>query len=308
MYLEGESRPGGILIKVGSLFDGIGGWLLAATHAGAIPTWSSEIDPFPSSVSHAHFPNAKQLGDITQVKGDEIEPVDIICAGSPCQDLSIAGQRAGLSGERSNLFYQALRIVREMQVKTNGAYPKFFIWENVTGAFSSNGRRDFQAVLEEIAETNIPIPGSGRWARAGMVRSKQCGISWRVLDAQFWGVPQHRERIFLIAGFGKWGGLTEVLFEPESVRRNNTTSEESGEATPAGTGRSADAASWGFGNGQVDSALKLKIEKVGALNAMHDPQMIVTPTIVEVRQPKVKGQGGGRSDDNGKQMHHSFHQ
>ena len=195
------------MIKVGSLFDGIGGWLLAATHAGAIPTWSSEIDPFPASVSHAHFPNAKQLGDITQVKGDEIEPVDIICAGSPCQDLSIAGQRAGLNGKRSNLFYQALRIVREMQVKTNGAYPKFFIWENVTGAFSSNERRDFQAVLEEIAETNIPIPQSGRWARAGMVRSKQCGISWRVLDAQFWGVPQHRERIFLIAGFGKWGGL-----------------------------------------------------------------------------------------------------
>ena len=135
------------MIKVGSLFDGIGGWLLAATHSGAAPTFSCEIDPFPASVSHAHFPDVIQYGDVAKVKGDEIEPVDIICAGSPCQDLSVAGERKGLSGNRSSLFYEALRIVREMREKTNGLYPKFFIWENVTGAFSSNGRRDFQTVL-----------------------------------------------------------------------------------------------------------------------------------------------------------------
>lgn len=229
-------------ITVGSLFDGIGGWLLAAEHAGVVPVWSSEIDPFPMAVSHAHFPNTKQLGDITKIKGDEIEPVDIICAGSPRQDLSVAGLRAGLEGKRSNLFYQALRIVWEMRAKTNGEYPRFFIWENVTGAFSSNGRRDFQAVLAEIGQADIPMPKSGRWARSGMVRSEKCGISWRVLDAQFWGVPQHRERIFLVAGFGKRGRFTEVLFEPESVSGDTDAGKESGEGIAEGTRGSTDTA------------------------------------------------------------------
>ena len=221
------------MIKVGSLFDGIGGWQLAAIHAGAIPVWSSEIDPFPMAVSHAHFPDTKQLGDITKIKGDEIEPVDIICAGSPCQDLSIAGQRAGLEGKRSNLFYQALRIVWEMRAKTNGEYPRFFIWENVTGAFSSNGRRDFQAVLAEIGQTDIPMPKSGRWARSGMVRSEKCGIGWRVLDAQFWGVPQHRERIFLVAGFGKWGGdLRKYYLSRKACRGILTRVKRAGKELP----------------------------------------------------------------------------
>lgn len=177
------------MITLGSLFDGIGGWQLAAVRNGVEPLWSSEIDPFPASVTKEHFPNTIQLGDVTKINGAEIPPVDIICAGSPCQDLSIAGKRAGLEGGRSNLFYQAMRIVREMRRKTNGTYPKFFVWENVLGAFSSNNRRDFEAVLEEIGQTDIPMPASGRWARAGMVRSPKCGIAWRVLDAQFWGVP-----------------------------------------------------------------------------------------------------------------------
>ena len=208
------------MITLGSLFDGIGGWQLAAVNNGVKPLWSSEIDPFPASITKKHFPDTIQLGDVTKINGAEIPPVDIICAGSPCQDLSIAGKRAGLEGERSNLFYHAMRIVREMREKTNGVYPKFFVWENVLGAFTSNSRRDFKAVLEEIGQTDIPMPASGRWARAGMVRSKDCGIAWRTLDAQFWGVPQHRERIFLIAGFGKWGGDVQVLFEPESMRRD----------------------------------------------------------------------------------------
>lgn len=205
------------MITLGSLFDGIGGWQLAAVKNGVKPLWSSEIDPFPASVTKAHFPGTIQLGDVTKIDGAKIAPVDIICAGSPCQDLSIAGKRAGLEGERSNLFYQAMRIVREMRRKTNGVYPKFFVWENVLGAFTSNARRDFQSVLEEIGQTDIPMPASGKWAKAGMVRSKKCGIAWRTLDAQFWGVPQHRERIFLVAGFGKWGGYAQVLFEPKGM-------------------------------------------------------------------------------------------
>lgn len=194
------------MTTIGSLFDGIGGWQLAARHCGAKTLWSSEIEAFPKLVTSIHFPDTKQLGDINDINGADIEPVDIICAGSPCQDLSIAGKRAGLEGKRSNLFYQAMRIVREMREKTNEKYPKYFIWENVTGAFTSNSRRDFQSVLEEIGQTDIPIPKSGKWARSGLVRSDQCEIGWRTLDAQFWGVPQRRKRIFLVAGFGKFRG------------------------------------------------------------------------------------------------------
>lgn len=207
------------MITVGSLFDGIGGWQLAANHCGAVTIWSSEIEAFPRHVTSIHFPNTEQLGDINKIDGAAIKPVDIICAGSPCQDLSIAGKREGLDGKRSSLFYQAMRIVREMRDKTNGKYPKFFIWENVTGAFTSNNGRDFQSVLKEIGQTDISIPGSGRWAKSGMVRSKECNIAWRTLDAQFWGVPQRRKRIFLVAGFGKIGGaVNEILFKPESMQ------------------------------------------------------------------------------------------
>lgn len=220
------------MLTLASLFDGVGGWQLAAVRSGVKPLWSSEIEPFAKKVTAAHFPETKQLGDINGINGGAVEPVDIVCAGSPCQDLSIAGKRAGLEGKRSNLFYQAMRIVREMQVKTNGLFPKFFIWENVTGAFSSNERHDFQAVLEEIGQTNIPIPGSGRWARAGMVRGQKCGIAWRTLDAQFWGVPQHRERIFLIAGFGNWGGLSKYYLSVRACRGILRRAKEKGKVLP----------------------------------------------------------------------------
>ena len=220
------------MIKVGSLFDGIGGWLIAAHRNGIKPVWSSEIEDFPMKVAKAHFPDVEQLGDVTKINGGKVPPVDIICAGSPCQDLSVAGNQKGLAGSRSNLFFESVRIVREMREATNGIYPKFFVWENVTGAFSSNHGRDFQTVLGEITQTDIPMPGSGRWSKAGMVRGKRVGCAWRVLDAQYWEVPQHRERIFLIAGFGKWGGAVEVLFKPESVRRNTEKGEGKREETP----------------------------------------------------------------------------
>ena len=122
------------MLTLGSLFDGIGGWLLAGRHAGVTPVWASEIEPFPRSVTARHFPNVKQLGDITQIDPDEIEPVDIICAGSPCQDLSVAGKRKGLDGERSGLFRTAVDLVRRMRERTAGKYPRFFVWENVPGA------------------------------------------------------------------------------------------------------------------------------------------------------------------------------
>ena len=204
------------MLKLGSLFDGIGGWPLAAIKFGINPVWGSEIAPFQQEITKTHFPSMKHLGDITKINGAEIDPVDIICMGSPCQDLSIAGKREGLDGERSGLFRRAVDIVRQMRNATNRQYPRFIVWENVPGAFSSNKGADFRTVLEEITETKIPVPASGRWATAGMVRSKECEVAWRVMDAQYWGVPQRRKRIFLVADFGgQCAG--EILFKPESV-------------------------------------------------------------------------------------------
>lgn len=197
------------------------------------------------AVSKYHFPEVQQLGDITKLDGAKLPPVDIICAGSPCQDLSIAGKREGLAGERSGLFRKAIDIVRGMRKATNGKYPKWFVWENVPGAFSSNKGHDFRAVLEEITETDIPMPDSGRWSKSGLVRSPKCNVAWRTLDAQYWGVPQHRARIFLIAGFGA-DSRPEVLFEPESLSRNTEESQDERKGTAGDTAQSADTTSWAF--------------------------------------------------------------
>lgn len=146
------------MITLGSLFDGIGGWLLAAERAGIVPIWASEIDPFPRAVTNYHFQNVKQLGDITKLDGASIAPVDIVTMGSPCQDLSIAGKREGLHGERSGLFIRTVELIRAMRRATGGRKPRFVIWENVPGAFSSNRGLDFKTVLEKITEEDIPIP------------------------------------------------------------------------------------------------------------------------------------------------------
>lgn len=222
-------------LTLGSLFDGLGGWQLAALRNGVRPIWSSEIEALPMAITKKHFPDTLQLGDITKLDGATLPPVDIICAGSPCQDLSVAGKRKGLEGERSGLFRKAIDIVYGMREATNGEYPKFFIWENVPGAFSSNKGADFQAVLEEISKAKIPMPDCGRWAEAGMVRSRECDIAWRVLDAQYWGVPQRRKRIFLIADFrNKQSRNTAVLFERESVPGNTTPGGNEGQGIAAG--------------------------------------------------------------------------
>lgn len=191
------------MLTLGSLFDGIGTWQFSARHNGIKPLWSCEIDPYPSAVSHYHFPETKQYGDIKEIHGDSIEPVDIICAGSPCQELSLAGNRKGFNGNRSSLFLEATRIFHEMRNATHGKYPRFFVWENVTGALSSTHGNDFRAVLEEIGQSCIPMPR--KWATCGMARLPQCDIAWRVLDAQYWGVPQRRRRIFLVADFATTG-------------------------------------------------------------------------------------------------------
>ena len=167
----------------------------------------------------------KHLGDITKIHGDKIEPVDCITFGSPCQDLSIAGRRAGLAGERSGLFMEAVRIIKEMRKATDGVYPTFAIWENVPGAFSSNNGEDFRAVLEELARAEQPnavIPGpprGGRWSKTGAIAGNGWSLAWRQLDAQYWGVPQRRKRIALVADFGGQRA-GEILFERTGVPRN----------------------------------------------------------------------------------------
>lgn len=205
-------------LTLGSLFDGIGGFPLAAAISGITPLWAAEIEPFCIAVTRERFPNMQHLGSVTAINGAEITPVDIITFGSPCQDLSIAGKRAGLDGKRSGLFKEAIRIIYEMRNATNGEYPKYIVWENVPGAFSSNKGNDFKTVLEEITKTSIPIPSSGKWSNAGVVRSSRITAAWRLLDAQYWGVPQRRKRIYLIGSFGS-DNAAEILFKCDSVQR-----------------------------------------------------------------------------------------
>ena len=205
-------------ITLGSLFDGIGGFPFCAKIMGARPVWAAEINPFCAAVTHRWFSNMLHFGDVSKINGADLPPVDIITFGSPCQDLSVAGKRAGLDGERSGLFREAVRIVYEMREATNGRYPAYIVWENVTGAFSSHNGRDFREVLREITKADIPIPESGRWSNAGMVRGGEVCAAWRVLDAQYWGVPQRRKRIYLIGSF-RSDSAGEILLKPDSVRR-----------------------------------------------------------------------------------------
>lgn len=211
-------------ITMGSLFSGSGGFELAGSMYGIDPVWASEIEPFPIRVTEERFPNMEHLGDISKLNGAELEPVDIITGGSPCQDMSIAGKREGLDGSRSGLFHEQIRIITEMR-KAHGK-PRFMVWENVPGAFSSNKGQDFRAVLEEIAgvkQPGIAIPeperkGNGglKWNTSGTIMGNGFSIAWRVFDAQYWGVAQRRKRIYLVADFD--GGCAgKILFKPESL-------------------------------------------------------------------------------------------
>ena len=170
-------------IRLGSLFDGIGVFPLAAVRCGIVPAWASEIEKAPISITKRHFPGMAHLGDVTKLNGGDIPPVHIITFGSPCQNLSQIGNRAGLAGEKSSLFFHAIRIIREMREATNGIFPAIAVWENVMGAFFSNDRMDFRAVLSAFTAADISMPASGRWTGAGMVRGHTPDLSWRLMDA-----------------------------------------------------------------------------------------------------------------------------
>lgn len=217
-------------MKLMSLFDGSGGFPLAASLCGIEPVYAAEVEPYPIAVTKNRFPKMKHLGDVSKVKGGEIEPVDIITFGSPCQDMSIAGKRAGLKhadmGDdettRSGLFLEAIRIIKEMREATNGVYPRYAIWENVPEAFSSNRGEDFRTVLEEFIRVKekdavMPAVPQAGWAYADCISGDGWSIAYRVFDAQYWGVPQRRRRIYLVADF-RGECAQEILFKRESLR------------------------------------------------------------------------------------------
>ena len=234
-------------LTLGSLFDGSGGFPLGGLLSGITPVWASEVEPFPIMVTTKRLPFMKHYGDISQMNGGEIEPVDIITFGSPCTDMSIAGRRAGLEGKQSVLFYEAIRIIKEMRCKTNGKYPRWICWENVPGAFSSNKGEDFRAVLEAILgvvceDAQVPMPEKNRWPYADLYMGDGWSIAYRTLDAQYWGVPQRRRRIYLVADFAG-GSAGEILFESEGLSGYSAESFRSWQRTARGASAGFGAAS-----------------------------------------------------------------
>lgn len=224
-------------LTMGSLFSGSGGFELASAIFGIEPRWASEIEPLPMLITKKNFPDMQHHGDIRYMNGGKVEAVTVIAGGSPCQDMSVAGQRAGLDGSRSNLFHEQIRIIKEMRehdrkAGRTGKYirPRFMVWENVPGAFSSNKGKDFQAVLQAIVSVTddtatVPLPPKGKWQSAGCIMGDTYSIAWRTLDAQYWGVPQRRKRIYLVADFGG-GAAPKILFEREGLSRDFAESRE----------------------------------------------------------------------------------
>lgn len=209
-----DTGKGAANVKLGSMFDGSGTMPLCAAMCGARPVWASEVEPYPIAVTKTHLPGMKHLGSVTDICGENIEPVDIITFGSPCQDLSIAGKRAGLGGNRSGLFREAIRIILEMLEATDRKYPRFVIWENVPGALSSNGGKDFETVLNEL----LRLTGTDQYVRQ---RGKWGGfagygaVAYRLVNAQYWGVPQRRRRVYACCDTGG-RSADKILFERKS--------------------------------------------------------------------------------------------
>jgi len=266
-------------MTLGSLFDGSGGFPLGAFLTGIEPLWASEVEPFPIRVTTRRFPNMKHYGDINKVNGSQIPPVDIITAGFCCQDLSVAGKRAGLQGERSGLFYQIPRIIKEMLVATNNEYPKFAVLENVPGMYSSNQGLDFQEVLNELIQIkdetlSVPLPEKGKWSTSGEVVGDGFSIGWRTLDAQFWGVAQRRRRCYIVVDFtGECAG--KILFDESRLSGNPTQGGFPWEAT-AGSSAAGSGSAVSVLNDQGGSYMDVSENITGTLRSQeHGHQPIV---------------------------------
>ena len=297
-------------ITLGSLFDGSGGFPLGGVLAGITPIWSSEIEPFPIRVTMARFPNMKHYGDISAIDGSELEPVDIISFGSPCQNLSVAGKREGLDGDRSSLFYEAIRIVKEMREATNGKYPRYIVWENVPGAFSSNKGEDFKAVLNEICKVKdeqVSISKPAKWENAGRIMGDGFSIAWRLLDAQYWGVPQRRQRIYLVADFDG-GSAGKILFESEGLSGYSAQGFKSWQNAANGSsesiGETGETDSLMFENHSQDTryrgplAVAQTVSSTYGTGGNNQPFVVQTPKTLKVRCGCEGGGKGALVQDN----------
>ena len=286
-------------MTLGSLFDGSGGFPLGGMLAGITPVWASEIEPFPIRVTTKRLPFMKHYGNVSEMDGGKVEPVDIITFGSPCQDMSVAGKRAGLEGSRSNLFYEAVRIIKEMRKATGNEYPKWACWENVPGAFSSSGGEDFRCVLESLCgviDESVSIPKPKKWANAGEILGDGYSLAWRVLDAQFWGVPQRRKRIYLVADF-TGGCAGKVLFESEGLSGYTPQGFRSWQAAPGDSANCSGTTGIGFDGYNA----KLTDDKSATLSCNNDHTLFepcswdggqISPTLT-----KQNAGGGQRMPD-----------
>ena len=297
-------------MTLGSLFDGSGGFPLGGVLAGITPIWSSEIEPFPIRVTTARFPNMKHYGDISTIDGSELEPVDIISFGSPCQNLSVAGKREGLDGDRSSLFYEAIRIVKEMREATNGKYPRYIVWENVPGAFSSNKGEDFKAVLTEICKVKdeqVSISKPAKWENAGRIMGDGYSVAWRLLDAQYWGVPQRRQRIYLVADFdGESAG--KILFESEGLSGYSAQGfkswQNAANGITEGIGETGETDSLMFENHSQDTRYRGPLEVAQTVSSTYgtggnnQPFVVQTPKTLKVRCGCEGGGKGALVQDN----------
>ena len=277
-------------LTLGSLFDGIGGFPLAGRYAGIRPVWASEIEPFPIRVTEKRLPEMKHYGDIHGLHGAKLEPVDMITFGSPCQDVSIAGRREGLSGGRSGLFFEAIRIIREMREATNGEYPRWAVWENVPGALSSHNGEDFRQVLESLIrvqepEADVPLPADGKWLPAGEIMGDGYSLAWRVLDAaQGWGVAQRRKRVFAVLDLAG-GRAGEVLFESEGVSGYTPPGGEARKGAAGGAARCAGAAGFCYESGEASRGIGYQEEESPTLRCWKPPGVAVRepPLTLKIR-------------------------
>ena len=273
-------------LTLGSLFDGIGGFPLAGIYAGIRPVWSSEIEPFPIRVTRKRLPFMRHYGDIHTLHGGELEPVNVITFGSPCQNLSVAGKRAGLQGEQSSLFFEAVLIIIEMRYSSHGQYPKWAVWENVPGALSSCDGQDFRTVLEQLIrikepQADVPMPEGGKWLAAGEILGDGYSLAWRILDAsKGWGVAQRRKRIFVVVHFdGSCAG--KVLFESEGMSRYSPPGAETREGAAGCTQESTGEASFPVLNDMGGSRMDVTDNHSNTLRASdkgHPPVILDHPT------------------------------
>ena len=292
-------------LTLGSLFDGSGSFPMMGMLSGIVPVWKSEIEPFPIAVTEKRLPFVKHLGDINSINGAEIEPVDIVTFGSPCTDLSVAGKRQGLNAERSGLFFQAVRIIKEMRCATNGKYPRFAVWENVTGAFSSNGGEDFRCVLEEfckIKDAGLSVPKSKpeKWTKAGEIMGENFSVAYRTFDAQYWYLPQRRARIYLVADFDG-GCASKILFESEGVSGYSTESFRAWQETSRCFGNRSEETGSGlmFENHSQDTRYKGPLDVAQTVSATYgtggNNQPFVVESSVVPATLKIRcGHGNGR--------------